>query len=51
MKLERTIKATVARPGNPAEAAFAAGYKGIRNSYARKYPEAYKAGKKAARNA
>jgi hypothetical protein len=51
MKLVRSISATVARPGNGAEAAFAAGYKGLQNSYVRKFPDAYKAGKKAAQEA
>lgn len=51
MKLTRSIPATVRRPGNPAEAAFSAGYTGKTNSYARQFPDAFKAGKKAAREA
>jgi predicted secreted protein len=50
MKLTRPLDATVARPGNGAEAAFAAGYKGLPSSYKRSFPDAYKAGQEAARD-
>lgn len=52
MKLERSVAATVRKPRNEAEAAFSAGYKGnTDSSYARQFPEAFKAGKQAAKEA
>ena len=48
MKFSRPIDAVIARPGNPQEAAFAAGYKGLPSAYKKSQPSFYQAGAKLA---